>query len=93
MTDDIVELDTNYSEMSWREFLWEQRAWIVKFELAMFGIVAMIASADYLVTSLGEPVELEMFYVIVFMGQMMFLLKLHSLKGDVLLKGGLLPRI
>lgn len=96
--DDIVELDTNYSEMRWREFLWEQRAWIAQFELAMLGGIAMIATVDYVVTYLVEPVgvnpvELGMLYMIVFLGQMMFLLKLSSLKNDRLVKGGLLPRI
>lgn len=91
--DDIVELDTNYSDMSWREFLWEKRGWIVEFQLVMLGVIAMITTADYLFTYLAEPVEFELLYVIVFMGQLMFLLKLSALKDDVLLKGGLLPRI
>lgn len=96
--DDIVELDTNYSEMSWREFLWVKRAWIAEFELGMLGVIAMIASVDYAVTYLVEPVganpaELGMLYMIPFLGQMMFLLKLSALKDDMLVKGGMLPRV
>lgn len=99
MTDtDIVELDTNYSELSWLEFLWEQRAWIAQFELAMVFLIFLIATADHAITHFVEPVgsnpvELGMLYMIVFLAHVMFLLKLTELKRDRLVKGGLLPRI